>query len=71
MDRIIAEMNSRFTNNSIILKGIGAMNPKSMFFLNEKAVRGLAENYKIDINSLNTELKLIMKTLKRYEEEKK
>uniref|UniRef100_A0A2S2QT48 Uncharacterized protein n=1 Tax=Sipha flava TaxID=143950 RepID=A0A2S2QT48_9HEMI len=70
LDRMVSELNRRFSDNYAILTGISSLNPKSNSFLNLLNIKPLAEHYKLDIESLESELKLLTKVIKRYEIEK-
>lgn len=69
LDRMINELNRRFSDNNAILTGISSLNPKSDSFLNLSNIKPLAEHYKLDIESLESELKLVTKVIKRHEVE--
>lgn len=64
---MIDEFKKRFSDNYTILTGISSLNPKSDTFLNFENIRPLAEHYKLDIECLESELKLIQKFIKRHE----
>lgn len=69
-DRIINEMDRRFTDNCEILKGFSTLNPKSIVFLNIDTMRPLLLHYNCDEESAQVEIKLLHKTLERYNKEK-
>jgi len=69
LDRMVNELNRRFSDNNAILTGISSLNPKSDSFLNLSNIKSLAEHYKLDIESLESELKLVTKVIKRHEVE--
>jgi len=69
LDRMVNELNRRYSDNNAILTGISSLNPKSDSFLNLSNIKPLAEHYKLDIESLESELKLVTKVIKRHEVE--
>ncbi|XP_050540287.1 uncharacterized protein LOC126904924 [Daktulosphaira vitifoliae] len=69
LDRMVSELNRRFSDHSEILTGISALIPKCDTFLNFTNIKPLAEHYKLDIESLESELTLITKLIKRHEAE--
>ena len=69
LDRMVSELNRRFSDNNAILTGISSLNPKCNSFLNLSNIKPLAEHYKLDIESLESELKLVPKVIKRHEVE--
>ncbi|XP_025207742.1 uncharacterized protein LOC112603419 [Melanaphis sacchari] len=69
IDRMVSELNKRFTNNSPILKGIGSFNPISSTFLDMNKIQPLSLHYGTDSDSLLAKLKLLPKLIKRYKEE--
>lgn len=58
-DRMVNELNRRFSDNNAILTSISSLNPKSDSFLNLSNIKSLAEHYKLDIESLESELKQV------------
>lgn len=68
LDNIISELDKRFTNNSDILCGISAFNPKGNHFLDYDLIVPLANHYSCDLESLKAELKIIKKSINVYEE---
>ncbi|KAL4119154.1 hypothetical protein QTP88_012001 [Uroleucon formosanum] len=69
LDRMVNELNRRFSDNNTILTGISSLNLKSDSFLNLSNIKPLAEHYKLDIERLESELKLVTKVIKRHEVE--
>ena len=67
LDRTISELNRRFTMNNPILNGISALHPETQSFLAYDVLKPFAEHYHCDTESLQVELKLISKTITRYE----
>lgn len=68
MDNIINELNKRFVDNSTIFCGISALNPKSKQFLSYELIVPLANHYLCDTVSLRSELNIVKKSIKTYEE---
>jgi len=68
LDNILNEIDKRFTDNSNILCGVSAFNPKASVFLDKDLIVPLANHYSCDIDSLEAELKIIKKSIKMYEE---
>lgn len=68
LDNIISELDKRFTNNSDILCGINAFNPKGNHFLDYDLIVPLSNHYSCDLESLKAELKIIKKSINVYEE---
>lgn len=67
IDRIISELCRRFDENAHVLKGFSALNPSSNVFLNLELLTPLVIHYGCDLESVENELKLLPKTIKRYE----
>lgn len=67
IDRITSELCRRFDDNASTLKGFSALNPSSNVFLNLEQLTPLALHYGCDIASVENELKLLPKTIERYE----
>ena len=60
--------NEDFSDNNPILSGL---NPQNKSFLDFQIVLPFAKHYDVDIESLESELKLIPKLIKRHQIEKK
>lgn len=69
IDRIVNELNRRFKINSPTLNGISSLNPKNSTFLNFDNILPFASHYGVDTDSLEVELKLLPKLIKRQKEE--
>lgn len=69
LDRMVSELNGRFSDINSILTGISSLNPKSDLFLNLSIIKPFTEHHKLDIESLESELKLVTKVIKRHEVE--
>lgn len=69
INRIVNELNRRFKINSPILNGISSLNPKNSTFLNVVNILPFARHYGVDTDSLEVELKLLPKLIKRQKEE--
>lgn len=69
INQMVTELKRRFIDNSAILTGISSISPKSNTFLNLSNIQLLAEHYELDIESLESELKLIPKVIKQHETE--
>lgn len=67
IDRITSELCRRFEENNSVLKGFSVLNPSSNIFLNLEQLTPLAIHYGCDLASVETELKLLPKTIERYE----
>jgi hypothetical protein len=64
------ELNRRFKINSPILNGISSLNPKNLTFLNFDNILPFALYYGVDTDSLEVELKLLPKLIKRQKKRK-
>lgn len=71
IDRMINELQRRFSDNNPILSGISSLNPQNKSFLDFQILLPFAKHYDVDIESLESELKLIPKLIKRHQIEKK
>lgn len=67
IDRIIKELESRFSSSSAILHGLSAMNPKHKNFLNYEIVKPLATHYDVNTEILQSEMKILPNAIKSYE----
>lgn len=69
-DRILTEMNERFSTNKEIFEGISCFNPKFKDkFLNFVNIVPLAKHYNCDLNLLESEFKILARTVDNYEKE--
>lgn len=68
IDRIVNELNIRFKINSPILNGISSLNPKNSTFLNFDNILLFILHYGVDTDSLEVELKLLPKFMKKQKE---
>lgn len=71
LDTVINEMARRFTDNSSVLEGICALEPDNKSFLDMSKLKCFAEHYSSDVDSVEMEVKLLPKLIKRYKEENK
>ncbi|XP_050544243.1 uncharacterized protein LOC126907178 [Daktulosphaira vitifoliae] len=71
IDRMINELQRRFSDNNPILSGISSLNPQNKSFLDLQVSLPFAKHYEVDIESLESELKLIPKLIDRHQKEKK
>ncbi|KAF0714306.1 zinc finger MYM-type protein 1-like [Aphis craccivora] len=71
IDGMINELQRRFSDNNPILSGISSLNPQNKSFLDFQILLPFAKHYDVDIESLESELKLIPKLIKRHQIEKK
>jgi len=67
LDKITNELNKRFDDNSDIISGISALNPESITFLTYDTILPFAKAYLGDIECLKSELKILHKSMNRYE----
>lgn len=67
LDQVINELEKRFDNNSAILNGISSLDPNSKLFLNVSLLLPLAQSYNCEIETLKSELQILPKSLKNYE----
>lgn len=67
LDIIITELRCRFEQNSTVLIAISCLNPKSKSFLCFEKIKSLALHYNVDVDILQSELKILPNTLKAYE----
>ncbi|KAL4127358.1 hypothetical protein QTP88_011532 [Uroleucon formosanum] len=67
IDKINAELNKRFSNNEDLLMGISVLDPSNSNFLNKKFIHPFALSYMCDIDTLDSELNIIRKSLKQFE----
>lgn len=67
LDHVISELNQRFSDNSEILLGIGALNPKCEHFLSPARLRPLAQHYNCNMDGFEAELRLFPLVLQRIE----
>jgi len=67
IDKINAELNKRFSNNEDLLIGISVLDPSNSNFLDKKLIHPFALSYMCDIDTLNSELNIIRKSLKQFE----
>jgi hypothetical protein len=70
LDKIISELNDRFSNNDSILRSTECFSPKSENFLSFSLLKPFAEHYNADLEQLENEFKLLPSTIKAYEKEK-
>lgn len=63
---MVSELNKRFFDNNTIVTGISSLNPKCDLFLNSLNIKPLTVHYKLNIGSLESELKLYTKFIKRH-----
>ncbi|XP_050545939.1 uncharacterized protein LOC126908098 [Daktulosphaira vitifoliae] len=70
IDRMINELQRRFSDNNPILSGISSLNPQNKSFLDLQVLLPFAKHYEVDIESLESELKLIPKLIDRHQKEK-
>jgi hypothetical protein len=71
LDKIINELEKRFSNNSSILYAIDYLHPKNTKFLSYDDLKPLAQHYKLDTELLKSELKIIPNTINMYQQENK
>lgn len=71
IDLILSGLNNRFQKCSNVISAVSALHPNHELFLSFDAIYPLAQNYNSDIEALQSELKLLRKTIKQYELEKK
>lgn len=71
LDIIIQELNDRFTDNDSILRAMECFSPTSDKFLSYSQLEPAAKHYKFDVELLETQLRLLPKTIELYEKEKK
>lgn len=69
LDRILSELSNRFGNHSEILSGIDVLHPKNENFLNLEQVQTLASHYKIDIDLMQAEFKILKNAIPNHEKE--
>jgi len=69
IDRMMNELNRRFSINSSILKGLSSLNPRNSKFFMLDNILPFAIHYDIDTDSLEAELKLLPNLIKRQKEE--
>lgn len=67
IDKVIWEMNRRFNINSSVLRGVSSLHPQSKSFLDIAELKSLVEHYQCDMDSVEAEIKLLHKTIQRYE----
>lgn len=67
LDKIISEFDKRFSDNSNIINGISALNPEFLTFLSYDILIPLAKVYSYDVESLKSELNILLKGIQRYE----
>jgi len=67
LDKITNELDKRFGENSDIISGISALNPESTTFLTYDTILPFAKAYLGDIECLKSELKILKKSMNRYE----
>ncbi|KAL4112419.1 hypothetical protein QTP88_016212 [Uroleucon formosanum] len=67
IDKINAELNKRFSNNEDLLMGISVLDPSNSNFLDKKLIHPFALSYMCDIDTLDSELNIIRKSLKQFE----
>ncbi|KAL4090975.1 hypothetical protein QTP88_025725 [Uroleucon formosanum] len=67
IDKINAELNKRFSNNEDLLVGISVLDPSNSNFLDKKLIHPFALSYMCDIDTLDSELNIIRKSLKQFE----
>ncbi|KAE9522672.1 hypothetical protein AGLY_016945 [Aphis glycines] len=67
IDKINAELNKRFSNNEDLLMGISVLNPSNSNFLDKKLIHPFVLSYMCDIDTLDSELNIIRKSLKQFE----
>ncbi|KAL4103773.1 hypothetical protein QTP88_019112 [Uroleucon formosanum] len=65
--KINAELNKRFSNNEDLLMGISVLDPSNSNFLDKKLIHPFALSYMCDIDTLDSELNIIRKSLKQFE----
>ena len=70
MQRILSELNDRFTKNNEIIEGMSALHPKSEEFLNFDVAEPFARHYGIDTDTLKQEFKIIPEIIALLESEK-
>lgn len=68
VNKVDEELRKRFSQNSGILTGIGALDPSSENFLNLQYLSPLAVHYACDVTSLEAEIKILRNLLKRQHE---
>jgi len=67
LDEITNELDKRFGDNSDIISGISALNPESITILTYDTILPFAKAYLGDIECLKSELKILHKSMNRYE----
>lgn len=71
IDIILQELRNRFGEFSPVLEAMDALHPESDSFLENKKLVALALHYNINVDNLNAELKVLVNTIKQYEEKKR
>lgn len=71
IDYIVAELTRRLTENSDVVSGVSALHPRSKKFLDISLLKGFADQYSCNIESVEVEYKLIAKVLKPVKPKKK
>lgn len=67
LDKITSELDKRFGDNSGIISRISALNPESSTLLTYDTILPFAQAYLGDIECLKSELKILHKSMNRYE----